>query len=146
MNLNSRVMIVEDNKMHQEVLKSHLIKIGFWDITIVDNGVDAMELWETSRYDLIFMDIALKDSYEAEDAEDEFDSLDGLDVVKKIRDKEKNSNYHSIIVVYSATSYDLAITEASNAGVDYFLNKPAKKKDVDFMLDSIAEDFGSYKT
>ena len=68
-----RILIVEDNKMHAELLNI-IIRSSFdVDITIAENGRDALDkITEGRIFDLIIIDIMLP-------------KINGLDVLKTIR-------------------------------------------------------------
>lgn len=54
-----RIMIAEDNKINQKVLLRMLKRIGIVDITVVDNGKEAVEAEASREFDLIFMDLQM---------------------------------------------------------------------------------------
>ncbi len=61
-----RILVVEDNKLNQTLLR-HLLTAWKFSWEMVDNGMGAIEKLETGSYDLVLMDIQMPgmDGYEA---------------------------------------------------------------------------------
>ncbi len=59
-NQDHRVLVVEDNTTAQKVAKALLSQCGC-QTDIASNGDEALQLWKSNKYDLIFMDIGLRD-------------------------------------------------------------------------------------
>ncbi len=53
-----KILVVDDNQTNRLLLKYMIEKVGY-DITEADDGNVAVELVETERYDLIFMDMMM---------------------------------------------------------------------------------------
>ncbi|GEM_PF-5059858 len=64
---NFKILIAEDNKVNQLLVKKLLQKIGYINFKIVDNGKLAIEALNEEDFDLILMDIQMPvmDGYEA---------------------------------------------------------------------------------
>jgi PAS domain S-box-containing protein len=64
--LQGRVLLVEDNQINQEVARSLLEKLGL-EVTVAQQGDEALDLVEQSDFNLILMDIQMPvmDGYEA---------------------------------------------------------------------------------
>ena len=56
---NVRILLVEDVLINQKVVASFLIKMGFKNIDIVDNGKECLEKLTTNKYDIILLDIRM---------------------------------------------------------------------------------------
>lgn len=72
---NYSILLVEDNKLNQTVVKFTLKRYGY-NIDIANNGFEAVEKFVEGKYDFILMDIMMPE-------------MDGLEATKAIRDKEK---------------------------------------------------------
>ena len=54
-----KVLLAEDNIVNQKVLSRVLVRSGISDITIVDNGQKAVDICDTTKFDIIFMDVQM---------------------------------------------------------------------------------------
>lgn len=117
-----RVLIVEDDPINLLVAKKLLEK--HFEITSATNGYQALEIIESSDFDLILMDINLGD-----------DAIDGTEVMQKIKGNP-NKKY---IKIYAVTSYALPEDRERflSFGFDYFFPKPINK---DLIIEKIKED------
>nr|MCH9741561.1 response regulator [Campylobacterota bacterium] len=61
MNQTINILIVEDERIPAEFLKSFLEYQGYKVIGICDRGEDAIQMAQQFKPDVIFMDIMLKD-------------------------------------------------------------------------------------
>lgn len=52
-----KILIAEDNRINQIVVKNMLHQLGYRDIDIAKNGKEAVEMVQKKTYDLLFMDI-----------------------------------------------------------------------------------------
>lgn len=85
-----RVLLVDDEAMNLLFLKklcSHL----HVNVDTALNGDQAIELFSQNRYDLIFMDIHMP-------------IMNGLVALDKIRELEKELNYHTPVVAITSDS------------------------------------------
>lgn len=104
------VLVAEDNRMNQKVIKFLLEKQGA-DCTFVKNGIEAVELYKILDFDMVFMDIYMPD-------------MDGYQATKAIKDTEKYTTKHTPIIAVSASAFEEDIANAKLAGIDEFLAKP----------------------
>lgn len=56
---NVRILLVEDVLINQKVVSSFLIKMGFKNIDIADNGKECLEKLTINKYDIILLDIRM---------------------------------------------------------------------------------------
>ena len=106
--MKKRILVVEDQDDNRQILRDLLTKAGF-DLIEAENGEDAVALAQTSRPDLILMDIQLP-------------ILDGYEATRRIK-ADPDLKSIPIIVV---TSYALSGDEekARLAGCDDYVAKP----------------------
>jgi len=108
-----RVLAAEDNRTNQLVFRK-MVKDLHIDLTFADNGREAVELFETLKPDLIFMDISMPE-------------MDGKAAARAIRDLEKSLGGHVPIVALTAHAMDGDDTSILAAGIDEYLTKPLRK-------------------
>ena len=116
-----RVLVVEDIPYNQEVNQKFLEKCKVQEITIANNGQEALDIYtktkEQQYFDMILMDIDMP-------------IMDGKTATKKIREFEMESGWQSTSIVF-LTAYAEAKTQSEllNPNGEYrandFLSKPA---------------------
>ena len=104
------VLIAEDNRMNQKVIKFLLEKQGA-DCTFAKNGLEAVELYKILDFDMIFMDIYMPD-------------MDGYEATKAIKSTDKYLKNKTPIIAVSASAFHDDIENAKRSGIDEFLAKP----------------------
>lgn len=111
-----RILVAEDNLVNQEVIKRMLKLEGFVNITMANNGADAVELVKESYdkmelFDLIFMDVQMP-------------KIDGLLATKMIRN---NLRFDRPIIALTAFADESNVRECLNSGMTGFLAKPIRR-------------------
>lgn len=101
-----RILVVEDEKNMNYVLKKYLINDGY-TVDSCFSGTDAMEFIDCTHYDAVILDILLP-------------GMNGLDIMKTLR---KNGNDVPILLL-SAKSTTKDIVAGLDAGADDYLTKP----------------------
>ncbi|NHN33380.1 PAS domain S-box protein [Paenibacillus agricola] len=104
-----KVLIAEDNKVNQIVLKKMLEKLGY-NATVVENGKEAVEAVKRYPYDIIFMDIQMP-------------LMDGLESTNLIREL-LSSNHTTYIVAVTAHAINGDREKYILAGMDEYISKP----------------------
>ncbi|MFJ1267651.1 response regulator [Legionella lytica] len=117
-----RVLVVEDNPIAQTVAKSILSKLNC-NTEIAESGRQAVALWKSRYYDLIFMDIGLPD-------------LDGYEVTHQIRVQELPRKTHTPIIALTAHIGDENKKRCIEAGMNAVLTKPLSIKNCSDILDA----------
>jgi CheY-like chemotaxis protein len=115
-----RILLAEDNKVNQKVASLMLGKIGH-DIVIADNGKEAVKLFTEGRFDIILMDIQMPE-------------MDGLQASKAIRDIERERGGRIPIIALTANAMKGDRERFLAAGMDEYLSKPIKIKNITEML------------
>lgn len=113
-----RILVVEDERKIAEIIKAYLEKDGY-TVTVTASGAEALTLADSSRYDLIVLDLMLPD-------------LSGEDVCSALRQ-------HSdvpIIMVTARTAEDEKIY-GLNIGADDYLAKPFSPRELAARVKSI---------
>lgn len=104
-----RILIAEDDKTNQLVLKRMLMAMGH-ELDIADNGKIACELFQERQYDLILMDISMP-------------VMDGVEALKEIRVAENGKKQTPIIAV-TAHALKGEKDKFLEAGFNSYLSKP----------------------
>jgi signal transduction histidine kinase/ActR/RegA family two-component response regulator len=106
-----KVLAAEDNEVNQEVLKAVLAQADVTP-TIVGNGREAVEAWETGDWDIILMDIQMPE-------------MDGVAAARAIRQRETECRRKRtpILAITANTMHHQAL-EYRAAGIDGLTAKP----------------------
>jgi PAS domain S-box-containing protein len=113
---NVHVLITEDNRVNQSVAKALLKKLGCSDITIANNGVEAIEKWREGGIDIILMDCMMPE-------------MDGYEATRQIRSIEKVEQKKRIpIIALTANAMEGDEKHCLDAGMDDYLTKPFNKE------------------
>ncbi len=103
-----RVLVAEDNDSNFSLVR-HMLKD--YNLTRVENGVDAVERVRSEKFDLILMDLKMP-------------VMDGLEATRKIRE----FNIEIPIIALTANAFDSDRANALDAGCNAFLPKPIKRR------------------
>ncbi len=121
-----RILIADDIEINQTVIKSYLKKIGFKEITIVNNGLEALDISKKIDFDMIFMDCNMP-------------VMDGFLSSKEIKLYYNNKNHYCHIFAVSALNLDNKSEEIKNSGFDDFINKPIQIQELKkFLISKIS--------
>jgi PAS domain S-box-containing protein len=116
------ILVVEDNKFNQEVIRQQLFQIGC-QVKIAENGKQAVQLLTTGlealagSYDLILMDCHMPE-------------MDGFEASRAIRTYENQlgKNTHIPIIALTANAMAGDREQCLASGMDDYLTKPIKTK------------------
>jgi signal transduction histidine kinase/HPt (histidine-containing phosphotransfer) domain-containing protein len=116
-----RVLLCDDNTINQKVALRILQQLGY-EPDLAANGREALEALDRKPYDLVFMDVMMPE-------------MDGLEATRMIRKLEAsggsvNFNSHIIIVAMTAQAMQGDREKCLEAGMDDYLSKPIRPKDV----------------
>jgi signal transduction histidine kinase/ActR/RegA family two-component response regulator len=101
-----RVLLVEDNPVNQKVFTGLFENLGL-TCDVAENGVEAIELYRPSAYDLVLMDLHMP-------------IMDGMECTRKLREKDLTLT----IIGLTADSYETHRREFRDCGLSGFLPKP----------------------
>ena len=123
----AEVLVAEDNEINQKLIKRTLEDLGL-TITIVPNGLQALERRKSGHYDMIFMDIAMP-------------VMDGIEATHKIIEhEEKNHLPHIPIVAITANALKGDRERFMKEGLDEYITKPIKKESIISILNIFIQD------
>ena len=101
-----KILIIEDEALLADSLKSLLIKNGF-EVDVAYDGLTGEEYAELGIYDLLILDVMLP-------------NIDGYEIAKRLRDKHMGV---PILMLTAKSQLEDRIT-GLNSGADYYLTKP----------------------
>lgn len=110
----TKTLVVEDFIINQELVKE-ILEMMECIVDVAENGIEALELYEPGKYDVIFMDVQMPE-------------MDGYDATKKIREIEE-SNLTPIIAI-TANALDGDKEKCIESGMDDYISKPIKAEDI----------------
>lgn len=117
-----KILIAEDNEVNQRFIQIILEKLGHI-VTLVGNGLDAVEAVQKEKFDLVFMDVQMPE-------------MDGLTAARTIRNMQKFSGLPIIAMTAGALSVDREACLQS--GMDDFIPKPIDIKKLIHVLEKIS--------
>jgi signal transduction histidine kinase/DNA-binding response OmpR family regulator len=117
--LSLRILLADDNLVNQRVAMTMLGKMGH-RITLATNGLEALELWRQSDFDLVLMDVQMPE-------------MTGLQATMQIR-REEAIGAHVPIVAMTASAMSEERDRCLAAGMDDFISKPVSYKIIEQMI------------
>lgn len=106
------ILLVEDNILNQRVVTFSLKKYKH-EVVIANNGVEAIEKFRESKFDVILMDIMMP-------------VMDGIEATVKIREIERldQIEWRTPIIALTANTMDNDRDKCISYGMDEFIAKP----------------------
>ena len=108
-NMNMRILVVDDFKTMIKIVESLLRQMGFRNIDDASDGTQALEKMRQNKYDLVLSDWNME-------------PMTGLDLLKHIRADAGLKNIPVVLV--TAESQTENIIAAKQAGVNNYIVKP----------------------
>ncbi|MEN7342601.1 MAG: response regulator [Pseudomonadota bacterium] len=112
------VLLVEDNIVNQCVASEILKRIGT-EVSVANNGIEAVGLLERNQYDFVFMDCQMPE-------------MDGYEATRRIRSKPSLAELPVVALTANALSGDRQ--KCMDAGMSDYLTKPFTKAQLEAML------------
>ncbi|MDH4129938.1 MAG: response regulator, partial [Spirochaetota bacterium] len=117
------ILVAEDNIVNQKLITRVLEKWGN-NITMANNGQEALSYYNEKKFDLILMDIQMP-------------ILTGIEITSIIREKEKSTKQHIPIVAMTAYAMDGDEKQFLEAGMDGYISKPIHTKELYDLIELI---------
>ena len=115
-----RILVVDDEEMIRNVIKEYCLNEGY-EVIEAEDGMDAIEKFNKSSYDLIIMDIMMP-------------HMDGYSAIKEIR---KSSNVPIIVLSARGEEYDKLT--GFDIGIDDYITKPFSPKELIARIKAISK-------
>ena len=109
MDLNMKVLVVDDFATMRRIVKNVLKQIGFTHIVEADDGTTALSVLKENRVDLIISDWNMP-------------KMTGLDFLKRVRGDESTKDIPFVMVTAEAQKDN--VLQAVQAGVSNYIVKP----------------------
>ena len=109
-----RILAIDDNQENRRLLVKMLQPIGF-EVREAENGHQGVEIWESWQPHLIWLDTRMP-------------VMDGFEAVRQIRAKEKQTQWRTVIIAVTASTFEERKSEIIAAGCDDFVRKPFQEQ------------------
>lgn len=121
------LLLAEDNAVNQTLATRLLSKLGH-TVTVANNGIEAVQLWQHGSFDAILMDVDMPE-------------MNGYDATLCIREQERQlgEGAHIRIVAMTAHAMQGAREECLLNGMDGYLTKPIDTEALWQELDSLVQ-------
>ncbi len=110
--MNEKVLLVDDAKFARKVALKALQNSGFDNVIQAASAVEAMDMFEKEKPDLVLLDITLPDNSD-------------LSLLEKLIEKDPDAK----IIMISAIGQELIIEDSLKAGAKAFITKPYSEKE-----------------
>lgn len=110
-------LIIEDNSHMLSIIKTMLKGLGIQKIYEATDAADAFEEFQETHIDIIILDYSLE-------------TLDGVEFCRLVRQAKDTPNAYVPIIMLTAHTERVRVTEARDAGITEFLCKPICAKDL----------------
>jgi two-component system, sensor histidine kinase and response regulator len=118
-----RILVAEDNKVNQVVVKQMLEKLGC-RVDAVANGLEAVEAVRLAPYHIVFMDVQMPE-------------MDGLTATAVIRSLHMPDRRDVWIIALTANAFVEDQRRCLAAGMNDFVAKPVRPEDLRACLDRV---------
>jgi two-component system chemotaxis response regulator CheY len=115
MDLEMSILVVDDFQFARRICVNVLKEIGLNNITEVSSGSTALDALSKKTFGLIITDQNMP-------------GMSGIELIQKVRADEKLK--HIPIIMVTSEGSKGVLLEATEAGVNAFLNKPFTKEDL----------------
>ncbi len=124
--MNMKVLIIDDYKTMLRVLHSLLRQMNFTDIEEAEDGAEALEKLKKDSYGLVISDWNME-------------PMSGMELLKEIRADEVMKDLPFIMITAESSSEN--VKAAKDAGVSNYIIKPFTAETLQTKLDSVLGDF-----
>ena len=126
-----RALVIDDSIVIRKSIGKALTNLGF-HITYASDGMQGLQALQSAKFDVVFCDFLMP-------------VLDGLDCIEQYRSWEikHRPDFHQKIVGLSAHAGEEDINRGKKAGMDTFVSKDSKLKDMLNRAIALSETFSS---
>jgi len=125
--LEAKILLVEDNEANQIFMKIILKKMGLM-YDIANDGIEAVELFRSNKYNLVLMD-------------ENMPNMSGIEATSQILKYEKENNLlHTPIIALTANALIGDRERFLASGMDEYMTKPVNKQKLAIVLEKFLND------
>jgi len=118
---NLKALVAEDNPINQKLIKVTLEKFGL-QVSLAENGQEAVNMRKGNDYDIIFMDIQMP-------------VMNGIEATQEILQYEdEHKNKHVPIIALTANALVGDREKYINAGMDNYISKPIELESIKALI------------
>jgi two-component system, sensor histidine kinase RpfC len=117
-----RILVAEDNRTNQKVIERMLRSVGH-EVTIVDNGEQALDALENHAFDLVLMDLNMP-------------VMGGLDAIRLHRFAASGERMPRFVAL-TADASDETRRQSAEAGIDAYVTKPVEVRELLSLVDRL---------
>ncbi len=125
--LNKAVMIAEDNHVNKRIAAIQLKKLGFKEVVLANNGIEALKKAKEKNYGLILMDCRMP-------------VMDGYDATKAIRKWEKEKNQYTPVIAMTGHAMEADREKCISVGMDDYIGKPVRLETLNNVIAALFQD------
>ncbi|HEX5080191.1 MAG TPA: ATP-binding protein, partial [Geminicoccaceae bacterium] len=122
-----RVLVAEDNRTNQKVIERMLRSVGH-EVTIVDNGEQALAALERETFDVVLMDLNMP-------------VMGGLDAIRLHRFAASGERMPRFVAL-TADASDETRRRSAEAGIDAYVTKPVEVRELLSLVDRLTRERG----
>jgi CheY-like chemotaxis protein len=122
-----QILLAEDNPVNQMTATTMLEKLGH-AVMVANNGRQAIDKINEQQFDVVFMDVQMPE-------------MDGVTATCEIRKREQATGRHVPIVAMTAHAMKGDKEKCLEAGMDDYVSKPIRRKDLADVIARIVERF-----
>ena len=117
-----QVLVVDDNKINQLIIKEMLLSLN-QNVELVSDAQNALKMMQARNYDVLFMDLHMP-------------HMDGMEATRVLREMDIHQPY---VIALTADAYPETRTQALRAGMNDYVTKPFVKADIAKVLQRFTE-------
>jgi CheY-like chemotaxis protein len=118
-----KILLAEDNVVNQKVAAGLLKRRGH-SVTVVPNGLRALDALQQSNFDIVLMDIQMPE-------------MDGFEATAVIRGKEQVTRQHLPVLALTAHAMKGDRERCLQAGMDGYVSKPLRAEELFEAIESV---------
>jgi signal transduction histidine kinase/CheY-like chemotaxis protein len=122
-----QILLAEDNPVNQLTATTMFEKLGH-AVVVANNGREAIDKINEQEFDIVFMDVQMP-------------GMDGVTATGEIRKREQATGRHIPIVAMTAHAMKGDKEKCLEAGMDDYVSKPIRRKDLADVIARIVERF-----